>query len=71
MKLEQRRIEVMDNVQAEILKKKTPAERIRIGASFWTSAFAMLAAHLRKIHPEWPDEKIRREVAGRLSHGAV
>jgi hypothetical protein len=71
MKLDQRQIEVMDDIQAEILKKKTPAERIRIGASFWTSAFGMLTAHLRSIHPEWSEETVRREVARRLSHGAV
>lgn len=70
-KLEPRRIEVVDDVMAEILRKKTPAERLQIGFSLWTSARKMLTAHLKSIHSDWDDKQISREVAKRLSHGIV
>jgi hypothetical protein len=28
-------------------------------------------ARLRQEHPDWPEPQLRREVARRLSHGAV
>ena len=69
--LEPRQIEEVDDVMAEILRKKTPAERIQIGFKMWTSARKMLTAHLKSIHPEWDDKQIFQEVARRLSHGIV
>jgi hypothetical protein len=30
-----------------------------------------IMARLRQEHPDWPDQQLRREVARRLSHGAV
>jgi hypothetical protein len=71
LRLDSGQIEVVDDTMAEVLRNKTPAERIRIGFSLWTSARNILIAHLKKIHPEWNDERLNREVAGRLSHGAV
>lgn len=71
LRLDQGQIEVMDNVMAEVLRHKTPAERIRIGFGLWTSAHNMLMAHLKKTHPEWDNGKLSHEVARRLSHGAV
>jgi hypothetical protein len=70
-KLGPRKIEVMDDVMAEILRKKTPAERIQIGFSLWTSARNMLTAHLKSTHPDWDEKQIFQEVAKRLSHGVV
>ena len=71
LRLDQGQIEVVDDVMAEVLRNKTPAERIRIGFNIWTSARNMLLVHLNKTHPEWNEERLNREVAGRLSHGAV
>jgi hypothetical protein len=64
-------IEVVDDVMAEILRQKTPAERIEIGFKLWTSARKMLTAHLQNLHPDWDDKTISKEVAKRLSHGIV
>ena len=63
--------EVVDDTMADLLRSKTPAERIRIGFDLWTSTRNMLLVHLRKTHPEWSDEKIKQEAARRLSHGAI
>ena len=71
LRLDQGQIEVVDDVVAEILSQKTPAERIRIGFGLWISARNMLMTHLKKTHPEWDNSKLSQEVARRLSHGAV
>ena len=71
LRLDRGQIEVVDDVVAEILRQKTPAERIKIGFGMWTSTHAMLVVHLKKTHPEWSPEAIEKEVARRLSHGSV
>lgn len=69
--LDRRQIEVVNDDMAEVLRSKTPAERIRIGFGLWTSARNMLMVNLKKTYPEWDTERLNREVARRLSHGAV
>ena len=71
LRLDPGQIEVVDDAMAEILRYKTPAERIRIGFTLWTSTRNMLMTHLRKTHPDWNDDQIKKEVAKRLSHGTV
>ncbi len=66
-----RRIEVLDEVMAEILRRKTPAERLAIGFGLWRSAHKILRGQLASLHPEWDAQRLEREVARRLSHGAV
>ena len=71
MRLDRGQIEVMDDAMAAVLRRKTPAERIRIGFTLWTSAQKMLTAHLAAQHPAWDLPRVGRGVARRLSHGAV
>ena len=71
LRLDRGQIEVVDDAMAEVLRRKTPAERIKIGFALWTSARGMLFAHLKRTHPEWSTEMVEKEVARRLSHGAV
>ena len=71
LRLDRGQIEVVDDIMAEILRRKTPAERIRIGFRMWTSVRNMLVVHLKKTHPEWNTEIIEKEVARRMSHGAI
>jgi hypothetical protein len=66
-----RRIEVVDDVMANILRGKTPAERLRIGFGLWRSAQKLLRGQLASLHPDWDAQRLAREVARRLSHGAV
>ncbi len=66
-----RRIEVMDEAMAEVLRRKTPAERLAIGFGLWRSARKLLRGQLASLHPEWDAQRLEREVARRLSHGAV
>lgn len=71
MRLDTGQIEVLDDSMVAVLRKKKPAERIRIGFEIWASAHAMLTAHLKSLHPDWDKKRVEREVAGRFLHGAL
>jgi hypothetical protein len=71
IRLDKGQIEMVDNKMAEVLRVKTSAQRIRIGFGLWTSSRNMLLSHLRISNPEWDEERLNREVAKRMSHGAV
>lgn len=68
LRLDRGQIEVVDDEMAEVLRSKTPAERIAIGFRMWTSTHDMLMAHLRHTHPEWDLKRVELEVARRLSN---
>ena len=70
-RLDPGQIEVMDREMAAILSRKTPAERLGTSFALWESACSMLKAHLTHTHRDWTPERVRREVAHRMSHGAV
>lgn len=65
-----RRIEVMDEAMAEVLRRNTPAERLQIGFGLWRSAHKLLRGQLASLHPQWDAQRLAQEVARRLSHGA-
>jgi hypothetical protein len=71
LRLDDGQVEVLDDIMANILKQKSPAERIKMGFGLWIAARNMLISHLGKTHPEWDSERIKKEAARRLSHGAV
>jgi len=71
MKSLERNIEVLDDRMVDVLKRKNPIERLAIAFGLWRSARKQLMHYLHTIHPDWSDEKIQREVAKRLSHGAA
>lgn len=64
-------IEMMDDAMADVLRARSPGERLAIADGMWRSARRMIEAILRAERPEWTDDEIRREVARRMSHGAV
>jgi hypothetical protein len=66
-----RKIEVIDDATAEMLRRKTGAERLAIASRMYAAARTMLLAHLRQLHPDWSEERITREAGRRLSHGAA
>lgn len=70
-KLDPRNIEVMDDEMAEVLRAKTGAQRLQIADRMFAIARELITGRLRQEHPDWPDAQVRREVARRLSHGAV
>ncbi len=67
MRLDNGQIEVVDTMMAEVLRRKTPVQRIRIGFAMWDSAKRMLTAHLSSEHTDWSMPHVHREVVRRLS----
>jgi hypothetical protein len=65
------RIEIIDDAMVDVLKKKLPHERLQIAFGLWKSARYQLLNNLRTLHPDWDDDRIKNEVAKRMSHGAV
>lgn len=70
MRPEKRDLESVDDAMAAVYREKTPRERLRIAFRLWASTRDMLASILRFQNPDWDNEKIGREVARRMSHGA-
>ncbi len=66
-----RQIEIIDDRMAELLRGKTEAERIAMIDRFWRFARQLVAARVVQEHPDWSEDQVRREVARRMSHGAV
>ncbi|MEX0792216.1 MAG: hypothetical protein WD045_03725 [Pirellulaceae bacterium] len=64
-------VEVLDDDMAEILRQKTPQQRLHIAFGMWESARAMIRGTLRAEHPDWTEKQIAQETAHRLSHGAT
>jgi hypothetical protein len=62
---------VLDPAMIEPLRAKSPAERLAISNRMWRSARKMIEAVLRAERPDWSADAISREVARRMSHGAV
>ena len=70
-KLSLSQIEVIDDITAGIMRGKTPAQRIAMGFNMWNIAHDLLSGYIRKTHSAWTENKIKTEIARRLSHGAV
>lgn len=69
-RLDPGQIEVVDEAVAAILRRKTPAERVAIASDAHRTARLMTTAQVRRMHPDWTDEQVRREAARRLTRGA-
>lgn len=69
MRLNNRQIEVIDDKIAEILKKKTGQERLKMVWDSWTYFCQRIEAHLKSSHPEWTEEEIQKEIVKRVLYG--
>lgn len=63
------RIEVIDDQMAEILRSKTPAERIEMIGAANRTARRLAAAGVRFQHPDWDNSQVQAEVIRRVSGG--
>ena len=63
--------EVVSDAVAAILRKKTPAERLQLAFNMWDFARDSITLAVKREHPERDEKQVRREVARRMSHGAV
>jgi hypothetical protein len=64
-------VEIMDAMMVDVLRKKTPAERLKIAFGMWKTARVIIRGALIQQHPDWTDDQINREIATRISHGVV
>lgn len=69
--LEPRRIEVIDDATAAMFRAMTPAQRVASALRAHRMAREFIIAIVRSSHPDWADELVSREVARRMSGGAV
>ena len=65
------RFDFVDADMAAVLRGKTPAERLAIAHGMWEHARGMITSFVRSRQPGISDGELQREVARRLSHGAV
>ncbi|TWU28600.1 hypothetical protein [Bythopirellula polymerisocia] len=63
------RIEVVDDQMAEVLRGKTPAERVAMIGSANRTARVLAEAGVRHHHPDWQESQIREEVIKRVCRG--
>jgi len=64
-----RNIEVIDDDLAEVLRKKSPAERVQMIAAANRTARLLAAAGIRFRHPDWNERRIQDEVIRRVCGG--
>jgi hypothetical protein len=66
-----RRLEPLDPVMMEIMRRKTPEERLRIAFQLNRFARQRIALDLRVQYPAWSDDEITGEVARRMLRGSA
>lgn len=59
-------VETMDTMMVEVMRNKTPAERLAIAFRMWESARTMVSESVRKMHPDWSDDDVEQEIATRI-----
>jgi hypothetical protein len=65
-RLDKGQIEVVDDAVAEILRRKTPAERVQMALDINRRVRLRIEANLRKVYPAWDDDKVQTEMARRM-----
>lgn len=63
------RLEIMDDAMVQILRNKTVTQRVEMIFAANRTMRLRIEGHLRTCHPEWTDERIRQEIAWRMSLG--
>ncbi len=64
--LDPSRIEMIDDDMAEVLRRKTPLERVAMVFDANKTMRLLLEAHFRDRHPDWDDQQIAAAIARRL-----
>ena len=66
-RLDPGQIEVVDEAVAEVLRRRTPAQRVAMISAADRTMRLLLEAHMRSMNPNWNKRQIRREIARRMS----
>lgn len=59
-------VEVVEPMMAQVLRSKTPAERLAIAWGLWRFARDTLRRSTAAQHPDWSEDEINREAVRRL-----
>lgn len=68
-RLDAGQIEIVDDAIADVLRRKTPTERIEMVLSANRTMRLVIEGFLRTRHPDWDRQQILSEVARRMSLG--
>ena len=67
--IDPRRIEILDDAVVEVLRRKTPAQRVAMAFDAERTMRQLLEAHLHSRYPDWDENQIAKEIARRRSLG--
>ena len=70
-RLDDGQIEVVDDAVAEVLRRKTPAERVAMAFAANRTARLVIEGNIRTRHPDWDDARVAAELARRMSGGTA
>jgi hypothetical protein len=62
-------VEVLDDAIVEILRRKTPTERVAMIFAANHTMRLRLEGHLRSVHPDWDTPTVMKEIARRMCYG--
>jgi len=68
MPIDPRRIEVIDDATAELLRRQSGMESLATAFEMFEFATRVLTCSVREQHPDWDESSVSQEVARRL-HG--
>ena len=60
---------VIEDRVAEIMRKKSPSERLEIAFGIWRSVRDMVTRVVKSQNPGWSIEEVRKETARRMYSG--
>ena len=63
-------IEVMDDAMADVLRRMTGEQRLKIMLGLCRTGRKLVEANVRANHPDWNESRVRRAVAERIAGGA-
>ena len=64
------RIEVMDDMAAEVMRKKTGAQRLQIVDDLFVTTQMLIETNVRDRHPEWSARQVSEAIAKRIAGDA-
>jgi hypothetical protein len=56
-------IEVMDDAMADVLRRMTGWQRLKIVDALFETAWQLVERNVRSTHPEWDEAGVRRAIA--------
>ena len=69
--IDPRNLESIDDSLADVLRHKTPAEKVEMISASNRTARLLAAAGIRHLHHDWNDEQVQAEVIRRVCGGTV